>query len=72
VNYEQFVSKLEKAGIEYTLLRFYSASYVEVGRFGFRFDEQGRSKGGWIRDCGDNWRSEWQAWMALLTEPSQR
>ncbi len=30
--YEQFVSKLEKNKIEYTLLRFYSATYVEVVR----------------------------------------
>jgi len=68
MNYEQFVSKLEKAGIEYTLLRFYSCTYVEVGRYGYRFDERGKPAGGWIRNCADHWRSEWQKWMALLRE----
>jgi hypothetical protein len=70
VNYKQFIGKLERAGIEYTLLRYYTASYVEVGRFAYRFDEKGKSTGGWIRNCGDDWRSEWQEWMALLTERS--
>ncbi len=50
------------------MLRFYSATYVEVGRYGYRFDENGNPTGGWIRDCGDDWRAEWQEWMALLTE----
>jgi hypothetical protein len=66
MNYEQFVSKLEKEGIEYTLLRFYSCTYVEVGRFGYGFDVKGNSAGGWIRNCNDNWRSEGQKWLALL------
>lgn len=66
MNYEQFVSKLEKDGIEYTLLRFYSRTYVEVGRFGYRFDEKGNSAGGWVRNCGEDWWEEWQDWLALL------
>ena len=69
MNYEQFVSKLEKARIEYTLLRFYSRTYVEVGRYGYGFDEKGKSIGGWIHNCGDDWRSEWQEWVALFNEP---
>ena len=60
---------LENHRIEYTLLRFYSATCVEVGRFGYRFDGEGNSTGGWIRNRGDDWRSEWQEWMALLNEP---
>ena len=68
MNYEQFVSKLEKAEIEYTLLRFYCCTYVEVGRYGYRFDAKGKSAGGWIRNCGDGWKSEWAKWAALLTE----
>lgn len=70
MTYEKFITKMEKNKIEYTLLRFYSATYVEVGRYGYRFDGQGESTGGWIRNCGDDWRSEWQEWMALLTERS--
>jgi hypothetical protein len=69
VNYTQFVSKLEKAGIEYTLLRFYSTSYVEVRGFAYCFNENGKCTGGWIRNCGDDWRSEWQEWMDMLNEP---
>jgi len=68
VTYDQFINKLEKAEIEYTLLRYYTASYVEVGRFAYRFDEKGKSSGGWIKNCGDDWRAEWQDWMPLLTE----
>jgi len=72
VNHEQFVRKLEKAGIEYTLLCFHSATSVVVGRFGYMFDEEGNSAGGWIRNCGDDWRAEWQKWAALLKEPSRQ
>jgi len=32
------------------------------------FDEDGNSAGGWIENCGDDWRQEWQKWAALLTE----
>jgi hypothetical protein len=66
VNYEQFIKKLEKAGIGYTLFRYYTATYIEVGRFGYRFDEQGKFQGGWIKDCADDWRSEGKRWLALL------
>lgn len=69
MNYEQFISKLEKAGIDYTLLRFHTATYVEIGRFAYRFNEQGRCQGGWIANCGEDWRAEWQKWAVLLREP---
>ena len=70
MTFEKFIGKLEKHRIEYTLLRFYSATYVEVGRFGYRFDGRGKSSGRWIRNCSDDWRAEWQEWLALLTEHS--
>jgi len=63
------VRKLEQGGIEYTLLRFYTATYVEVGRFAYSFNAQGNCAGGWIRNCGEDWRSEWHEWMDLLSEP---
>lgn len=61
---------MEKNKIEYTLLRFYSATYVEVGRFAYRFDGQGKPAGGWIKDSGEDWKPKWQRWMDLLTERS--
>jgi hypothetical protein len=69
VNYEQFINKLEKARTQYTLFRYYTATYVEVGRFPYRFDEQGNFQGGWIKDCYDDWRPEAEKWLALLNEP---
>jgi len=68
VKYEQFIRKLEKAGIEYTVFRSDTARYVEVGRFAYCFDERGRSQGGWVRSCAEDWRTEWQKWAALLTK----
>ena len=56
MNYKQFIAKLERAGIEYTLFHCDTAVYVEVGRFGYRFNEQGKSMGGWIANCGEDWR----------------
>ena len=66
ITYEEFVNKLEKNKIEYTLLRFYSATYVEVGRYGYRFDGQDKSTGGWIHNCAEDWEAEWEEWAALL------
>jgi len=68
MTYEQFISKLERAGIAYTLFCFDTCTYVGVGRYGFRF-EQGESKGGWIRNCGEDRRAEWDKWFALLRDP---
>ena len=69
MTYEQFISKLEKAGIEYTLFHFDAATYVEVGPYGYRFIN-GQSKGGWNRNCGEDWRTEWEMWAAMLREPN--
>ncbi len=70
MTYEQFITKLEKNQIAYTLFRFYTATYVEVGRYAFAFNAQGKCTGGWIKNCGDDWRAEWQEWADLLTERS--
>jgi len=70
MTYQQFSNKLEYARIEYMLLRFSSCTYVEVGRFGFGFGMKGNSAGGWIRNCADDWRSEWKDWFAFLNEPT--
>jgi hypothetical protein len=40
-----------------------------VDRFGYRFNEQGQSRGGWIRNRAGDPESEWEEWAALLTEP---
>jgi hypothetical protein len=69
VNYEQFISKLEKNKIDFALFRFDALTYVEAGRLAFAFDGCGKSTGGWIRDCSDDWRADWQEWFALLTDP---
>jgi hypothetical protein len=69
VTCEHFILRLEKTGTEYTLLRFYTATYVEIGRFGYRFNNQGKLSGGWIHNCGEDWEAEWQKWFALLKEP---
>jgi hypothetical protein len=51
---KEFISKLEQGGIAYTVHRIENGSYVEVGRFCHRFNEQGQSRGGWIRDCAED------------------
>ena len=69
VTYDHFIDRLGKAAIEYAVFRRDGVTYVEVGRFGYRFDEQGESTGGWIHYCGEDWRSEWQEWLARFNEP---
>lgn len=59
---------MEKAGIEYALFKCDGATYVEVGRFGYRLDAQGRSSGGWVASDGEYWRDESKEWAALLSE----
>jgi hypothetical protein len=66
---KEFIAKLERRGIEHTVKRIDTGTYVEVGRFCYRFNEQGQSTGGWIRNCADDRKSEWEKWAALLTEP---
>ena len=65
---KEFIAKLERGGIEYTVRRIDTGTYIEVGRFGYRFNEQGRSRGGWIRNWAGDRESEWEQWAALLTE----
>jgi hypothetical protein len=46
-----------------------TGTYFAVGRFGYRFNEQGQSRGGWIRNWVGDRESEWEKWTALLNEP---
>jgi hypothetical protein len=60
----QFIAKLERDRVDYAVLRFYTRTYVDVGRFAYCFNEDGKAAGGWIHDCkGD---AAWEDWMALL------
>jgi hypothetical protein len=64
-----FIAQMEKRGIEYTVHRIDIGAYIEVGRFGYRFNEQGQSRGGWIRNVTEDREPDWEQWAALLTEP---
>ena len=64
---KEFIAKLEQRGIEYTAKRIDTGTYIEVGRFGYRFNERGKSRGGWIRNWAEDRESEWEKWAALLS-----
>jgi len=66
LTHTEFVAKLEQHGIEYTVRHIDTGTYIEVGRFGYRFNERGKSRGGWIRNYTEDRTSEW---AALLNEP---
>ncbi len=65
---KEFVAKLEQRGIEYTIRRLDTATCIEVGRFCYRFNEQGQSRGGWVRNYSEDRKSDWEKWGALLNE----
>ena len=66
---KEFIAKLERSGIEHTVKRIDTGTYIEVGRFGYRFNERGKSRGGWIKNYSDDRTLDWEQWAALLTEP---
>ena len=66
---KEFIAKLVQRGIEHTVNRIDTGTYIEVGRFGYRFNEQGQSRGGWIRNWAEDRESEWEQWADLLNEP---
>jgi hypothetical protein len=66
---KEFIAKLERGGIAYSVRRLDTATYIEVGRYCYRFNEEGQSRGGWINNLVADRRSEWERWAALLTEP---
>ena len=66
---KEFVAKLERGGIAYTVRRLDTATCIEVGRFCYRFNEEGKSRGGWIKNLAADRKAEWEKWAALLTEP---
>jgi hypothetical protein len=55
--------------IKHTVRRIDTETYIEAGRFGYRFNEQGKSRGGWIRDYTNDRTSDWEQWEAILNEP---
>ena len=63
---KDFINKLEQGGIAYTVRRIDTGTYIEVGRFGYRFNEQGQSRGGWIRNCAEDRKADWEKWAALF------
>jgi hypothetical protein len=56
---KEFITKLKWGGIGYTVRGIDAGTYVEVGHYCYRFNEQGQSKGGWIIEGGEAWRAEW-------------
>ncbi len=66
---KKLIAKLLQRRIEHTVRRIENGSYIAVGRFCYRFNEQGQSRGGWINNCAADRRSEWEKWAALLNEP---
>jgi len=64
-----FIAKLERGRIEYTVRRIENGSYIEVGRFCYRFNEHGQSRGGWINNLAADRMSDWGKWAALLIDP---
>jgi hypothetical protein len=66
---KEFIAKLERGGIEYSVRRIDTATCIEVGRFCYRFNEEGQSRGGWINNCAAHRKAEWEKWAVLLTEP---
>ena len=66
---KEFIAKLEHGGIEYTVRRIDTATCIEVGRYCYRFNEHGQSRGGWINNLAADRMSDWGKWAALLTEP---
>ena len=51
--------------MEYIVCHVDNARWIEVGRFCYRFDEQGESMGGWIKECTADWAAERKQWAAL-------
>ena len=66
---KEFIAKLERGGIGYIVRRIDTMTVIEVGRYCYRFNEQGQSRGGWINNCAADRRADWERWAALLTEP---
>jgi hypothetical protein len=69
VSDKEFIRKLELGGIAHTLKRIDTMTVIEVGRFCYRFNEHGQSRGGWINNLAADRKSDWEKWAALLTEP---
>ena len=65
---KEFIAKLEQRRIEHTVNRIDTGTYITVVRFGYRFNERGQSRGGWIRDWAGDRTSDWEQWAALLCE----
>jgi hypothetical protein len=60
----QFVLLLEHRRTEYGVLRFSGAIYIEVGRYAYKFNGDGKCVGGWIHGC--KWPDDWEKWRRLL------
>ncbi len=65
---KEFIAKLELGGIEYAVLPIDTATCIEVGRYCYRFNEEGKSRGGWMNSLAADRRSDWEKWAALLCE----
>lgn len=65
---KEFIANMERRGIEYTVKRIDTGTYITVGSFGYRFNERGQSRGGWIKNYTEDRTSDWEQWAALLCE----
>lgn len=65
---KEFISNLVQYWIANTVHRIDTGTYIEVGRFSYRFNEQGQSRGGWVRNYSEDRVSDWEQWSALLNK----
>jgi hypothetical protein len=65
---KEFIAKLVQRGIEHTIRRIDTGTYIEEGRLGYRFNERGQSRGGWNRNYTEDRTSDWEQWAVLLCE----
>ena len=68
---KEFIANLERRGIQYTVKRIDTGTYIEVGPFGYRFNERGKSRGGWIRNYTEDRTSDWELCGLLCVAPGR-
>lgn len=63
---EQLVGKLTREGIPHVVIpRDDGSAILEVGRFGYFFNKNGRADGGYVFLCVE-YRRDWLGWAQLL------
>jgi hypothetical protein len=62
----RFIAKLRSEGASCAVEEHRNGTLVQIRRFGYWFNGNGKLNGGFVQACAEDWQAEWREWADRL------